>query len=97
MLRGGTYEEVCNNFKWEIPEYYNIGIDVCDKWALDKARVALIYIDPHGKEQKFTFRDLRDKSNQLANALKANDIRRADRVGILFSASRNIDFSHCNL
>ncbi len=94
MLRGGTYEEVCNNFKWEIPEYYNIGIDVCDKWALDKARVALIYIDPHGKEQKFTFRDLRDKSNQLANALKANDIRRADRVGILLSQRPETLISH---
>ncbi len=33
MLSGSTYDEVCNNFKWEIPEYYNIGVDVCDKWA----------------------------------------------------------------
>ncbi|MGD8880883.1 MAG: AMP-binding protein [Desulfobacterales bacterium] len=85
MLRGRTYEELCNSFKWEIPKYFNIGVDVCDKWAGDKTRLALIYIDPHGMEQKYTFRDLRDISNQLANALKANDIKRADRVGILLS------------
>jgi len=94
MLRGETYGEVCTNFRWEIPEFYNIGIDVCDKWALDKARVALIYIDPHGKEQKFTFRELRDKSNQLANALEANDIKVADRVGILLSQRPETLISH---
>ena len=46
MLSGRTYDEVCHNFKWEIPEYYNIGVDVCDKWAGDSRRLALIYIDP---------------------------------------------------
>lgn len=73
MLRGRTYEEVCNNFKWEIPKYYNIGVDVSDKWAVDKTRLALIYIDPHGMVQKYTFKELSDISNQLANALKANE------------------------
>ena len=42
MLRGRTYEEVYKNFKWKIPQYYNIGVDVCDKWADDKNRLALI-------------------------------------------------------
>jgi acetyl-CoA synthetase len=94
MLMGGNYEEVCNNFKWEIPKYYNIGVDVCDKWAVDKTRLALIYANPHGMEQKYTFRDLRDISNQLANALKANDIKRADRVGILLSQRPETLISH---
>lgn len=94
MLRGTTYKEVCNNFKWEIPQYFNIGVDVCDKWAGDKKRLALIYIDPHGMEQRHTFRDLRDRSNQLANALKANAIKRADRVGILLSQRPETLISH---
>ncbi len=94
MLRGGTYEEVCGNFKWEIPKYYNIGVDVCDKWALDQKRLALIYIDPQGREQKYTFRDLRDLSNQLANTLKANHINRGDRVGILLSQRPETLISH---
>ena len=36
MLSGRTYDEVCNNFRWDIPEFYNIGVDVCDKWAGDR-------------------------------------------------------------
>ncbi|MGD8723126.1 MAG: AMP-binding protein [Desulfobacterales bacterium] len=94
MLRGATYEELCRNFKWELPQYYNIGVDVCDKWAGDKKCLALIYVDAHEKEQKYTFRDLRDTSNQLANALKANAIKRGDRVGILLSQRPETLISH---
>jgi len=94
MLRGYTYDEVCRNFKWEIPEYYNIGVDVCDKWAGDRQRLALIYIDPQGKEQNYTFRALRNFSNQLANTLKANNIERTDRVGILLSQRPETLISH---
>ena len=94
MLSGSTYDEVCRNFKWEVPEYYNIGVDVCDKWAGDKHRLALIYIDPQGRKQKFTFRSLRNFSNQLANTLKANDIERTDRVGILLSQRPETLISH---
>jgi hypothetical protein len=26
-----SYEQMYNSFRWPIPEYYNIGVDVCDK------------------------------------------------------------------
>ena len=94
MLSGRTYDEVCRNFKWEIPEYYNIGVDVCDKWAGDRQRLALIYIDPQGEEQKYTFRSLKNFSNQLANTLKAHGIERTDRVGILLSQRPETLISH---
>lgn len=94
MLSGRTYDEVCHNFKWEIPEYYNIGVDVCDKWAGDKHRLALICIDPQGKTQKYTFRSLKFFSNQLANTLKAHGIERTDRVGILLSQRPETLISH---
>ena len=94
MLTGKTYEEVYNNFEWEIPEYYNIGVDVCDKWAHEKDRLALIYVDPDGGEQKYSFWELKNLSNQLANALKANGIEREDRVGILLSQRPETLISH---
>ena len=94
MLSGRTYDEVCRNFKWEIPADYNIGVDVCDKWAGDRQRLALIYIDPQGEEQKYTFRSLKIFSNQLANTLKAHGIERTDRVGILLSQRPETLISH---
>jgi acetyl-CoA synthetase len=83
MLKGRTYEEVYKNFTWEIPEYYNIGVDVCDKWANEKYRLALIYIDKDGKDHKYTFWELKNLSNQLANTLRAKGVEKLERVGIL--------------
>ena len=28
-----TYHHIYNNFKWNIPDNYNIGYDICEKWA----------------------------------------------------------------
>ena len=101
MLRvlkaGKTYEEVYNSFRWQVPEYYNIGVDICDKWANEKYRLALICLDQEGKERKVTFWELKNFSNQLANALKVNGIDKGDRVGILLSQSPETLISHIAL
>ena len=94
MLKGRTYEEVYENFRWEIPEYYNIGVDVCDKWANEKYRLALIYIDKEGKDHKYSFWELKNLSNQLANVLQAKGIDREDRVGILLPPCPETLLSH---
>ncbi|MBU0767764.1 MAG: AMP-dependent synthetase, partial [Proteobacteria bacterium] len=82
MLRQGkTYDEVYHSFQWEIPEFYNIGVDICDKWAPQCDRLALIYEKEDGRVENYFFRDLKRLSNQLANGLKANGIVRGDRLG----------------
>jgi acetyl-CoA synthetase len=84
MLRPGkTYKKVYNAFQWAIPEFYNIGVDICDKWAPQRNRLALIYENEKGSVEKYTFRDFKRLSNQLANGLKANGFVRRDRLGIL--------------
>ncbi len=44
-----TYEDVYRSFEWQIPEYYNMGVDVCDKHAHQRYRLALIYEDESGR------------------------------------------------
>jgi acetyl-CoA synthetase len=84
MLKpGDSYDEVYNGFNWEIPEFYNIGVDICDKWAHQRFRMALVYETEKGQVEKYTFWDLKNLSNQLANGLKTNGIETGDRVGIL--------------
>lgn len=89
-----TYEEVYNSFRWPVPEYYNIGADVCDKWAEERYRLALIYEDEEGRTEKFTFWDIKGLSNRLANALKAHGIERGDRVGIFLPQYPETAISH---
>ena len=83
LKRCKTYNEVYNSFRWEIPQYYNIGVDICDKWAGQPDRLALIYENGKGRVEKYTFLDLKRLSNRLANGLQACGIGRGDRFGIL--------------
>ncbi|MBW1942347.1 MAG: AMP-binding protein [Deltaproteobacteria bacterium] len=91
---GKTYNEVYRAFRWEIPEYYNIGIDICDKWAPQQNRLALIYEDKRGQVEQYTFRDLKRLSNKIANGFKAYGIEQGDRVGILLPQSPETAISH---
>ena len=70
-------------FRWQIPERYNIGVDVCDRWAAaEPDRLAIVDASPDAPVAEVSYADLRDRSNRLANALAAAGIA-DDRVGIL--------------
>lgn len=98
MLKTGkTYDEVYRAFRWEVPEFYNIGTDICDKWAHQRYRLALIYENEKGVVEQYTFWDLQRFSNQLANGLKAHGIERGDRVGIMLPQSPETGISHIAL
>jgi acetyl-CoA synthetase len=94
LKKGKTYQEVYTNFKWKVPRYYNIGVDVCDKWAGERFRLALIFEDEKGAVEKYTFWDLKQLSNRLANALRAYGISRGDRVGILLPQCPETALAH---
>lgn len=91
---GKTYDEVYRFFRWTIPEYYNMGIDVCDKWVDGYDRLAVICEGERGKVEEYTFRDLKVLSDKLANTLQANGIRRNDRLGILLPQRVETVISH---
>jgi acetyl-CoA synthetase len=94
LQKKSTYGEVYQSFRWRIPEYYNIGVDVCDKWADERYRLALIYEDEGGRTEKFTFWDIKNLSNRLANALKAHGIAQGDPVGILLPQCPETAITH---
>ena len=95
MLKPGrTYDDVYNTFRWQIPEFYNIGVDICDKWADQGQRLALIYEDEKGRVDRYTFRELKNLSNKLANGLKACNIGIGDRLGILLPQCPETALSH---
>ena len=89
-----TYEEVCQAFRWKVPAEYNIAVDICDKWAQQRYRLALVYENEAGRIEKYTFWDLKRLSNRLANGLTANGIQKGDRVGILLPQRPETALSH---
>ncbi|UCH24239.1 MAG: acyl-CoA synthetase [Deltaproteobacteria bacterium] len=95
MLKpGNSYGEVYKAFKWKIPEYYNMGVDVCDKHAHQRYRLALIYENEKGRVEKYTFWQLKRLSNQFANTLQANGIGAGDRFGILLPQCPETGIAH---
>ncbi|MEM1236398.1 MAG: acyl-CoA synthetase [Pseudomonadota bacterium] len=102
MLRddASSFQELQSAFRWDIPDRYNIGVDICDKWAnAEPNRLALIDVDDSGDAHRVSFGELRDASNRLANALTAAGIGRAgdaiaDRVGVLLPQCTETAVSH---
>src|SRR5437868_9171915 len=78
------YDRLYREFRWPKLARYNIGIDVCDKWAAqDPNRLAILNVRADGTHENVTFGWLRETSNRLANTLAARGIARGDRVAVL--------------
>lgn len=78
-----TYDTLLASFRWQIPELYNIGVDVCDRHADGTERTAILYVDETSRCYRYTFDHLKDLSNRFANVLVANGFARGYRAGIL--------------
>src|ERR1043165_10311469 len=78
------YDRLYAEFRWPKLAHYNIGVDVCDRWAAkDPNRLAILNLRADGKVEDITFGWLRDTSNRLANTLVAHGVARGDRVAML--------------
>ena len=80
-------------FRWRIPAVYNIGVDVCDKWAGEPGRVALMDVTAEDAAP-YTFTELARRSNRWANALRAVGVGRGDRVAIVLSQRPEVALAH---
>ena len=78
-----SYEDTHRDFEWDIPETFNFGGDVVDVWAKDPDRIALIWVNDAGEERRFTYADMRDQTNRLANCLTAKGVKKGDRVLVM--------------
>ena len=43
LPRANSYQALINQFKWQVPQRYNIAWDICDKWIEKDGRTALVY------------------------------------------------------
>ena len=89
------YGALYRSFRWQIPARYNIGVDVCDRWAeIDPARVAIFNLGADGAVEEVSYGALREASNRLANALAARGIGRGDRIALLLPQGPAVAVSH---
>src|SRR6266571_1818961 len=77
------YEELYRNFRWDVPQRYNIARACCGQWAADANRTALYWEDESGATATHSFRDIQLAANRLSNGLTALGVKRGDRVAIV--------------
>ena len=95
LTKTDDYETLYRQFQWEIPEHFNMGIDVCDKNAVNTPeKLALIVVEPGKQTISYTFLHLKRLSNKLANLFKSHRLDRGERVGILMGQSLEVAISH---
>ncbi|MDE0919352.1 MAG: AMP-binding protein [Arenicellales bacterium] len=89
------FDVLQETFRWQIPEYFNIAEAVCDRHQAHGDRIALYCEDVSGESAEYTFGDLIELSNRLANVLVGLGIQAGDRVGIILP--QRVEAAVCHL
>jgi len=88
------FEPVQPDGSWKIPDYFNIGVAACDRWADAKPdSLAIISVEPDG-DRHTSFSQLRGLSNRMANLLIDCGLKPGDRVSVFLEQSLTVAVSH---
>lgn len=61
------YRRACDGFRWEVPDAFNFGRDVVDRYAAaDPGRPALLWREASGHERRLSFAAVREGSDRVA-------------------------------
>jgi acetyl-CoA synthetase len=73
----------CREFAWPQLPVFNWALDYFDVMARGNPRPALHVVEENGTSQTRTFAEMRERSNRVANFLRAQGVRRGDRMLIM--------------
>jgi len=74
------YETAYRDFRWPQLNTFNWALDYFDAYALGNDKTALWIVDENGPELKLSFAEISRRSNQVANFLREEGVRRGDRI-----------------
>ncbi len=88
-----SYEDMKENFTINVPDDFNFGYDVVDAWAdIEPDKLALVWTNDVAEMQSFTFKDIKEKSNQAANLFKSKGIKKGDVVMLVLKQRPEVWF-----
>ncbi|HEA54123.1 AMP-binding protein [Marinobacter antarcticus] len=77
------YDRAYETFKWPELKEFNWALDWFDDYAKDNEKIALWLVDADGSEYRFSFEQMRQNSNQVANFLRKQGLGRGDTLLIM--------------
>lgn len=89
-----SYEDFMKNFKVNVPENFNFGYDVVDRWAeREPEKEALLWTNDKGEVRHFTFADIKRESDKTASFFQSLGIGRGDKVMLILKRHYQFWFS----
>ncbi len=77
-------EDFKQNYKVIVPENFNFAYDVVDAWAEQQPqKLAMIWTNDKGAEIKYTFADIKEKTDRTAAYFLSLGIKKGDRVMLI--------------
>ncbi|MFF0434319.1 AMP-binding protein [Streptomyces sp. NPDC004327] len=77
------YETAYAGFVWPRPERFNWALEWFDVIAAGNDRTALHIVEEDGQETKLSFAEMSERSNRVANWLRAQGVRAGDRMIVM--------------
>jgi len=77
------YEFVYRNFRWPQLTHFNWALDYFDDYARGNQKTALWIVNESGSELKLSYDQMSRRSNQVANFLRKQGVRRRDRIIVM--------------
>ena len=79
-----SYEDFLQNFKINIPEDFNFGYDVIDRYAQQMPdKEAIIWVNDKGEQKHITYRAFKNTSDRCASFLQEMGVKKGDRVMLI--------------
>ena len=78
------YQRARSTFNVEVPEHFNFGFDVIDRWAEEQDKVAVLAVNEDGSQrQELYYSTLKARSNQVAHVLRSLGLQRGDHACVV--------------
>ncbi len=89
-----SYDDFMANFHVNVPENFNFGYDVVDRWAAEAPdKPALLWTNDRGEERQFTFGEMKHYSDQTASFFQSLGIGKGDMVMLILKRHYQFWFS----
>lgn len=88
------YDTLYRDFRWHVPEDFNIAQWCCARWADEPERIAILVDDEIAGHRSITYAELQREANRLSNLLKSLRVSRGDRVAIVMPQRPEVAIAH---